>query len=219
MKITPSMRNNEGMSSEVVATYILKELGYEIIHSQGLEARKMHLGMKYSAWWGKVLRAKYKEVLGRHDSRANKNWLIGDILCKKDGIYYLFDVKLKFFQDDKNMNKFDVTDNEVLNYNKITKSKKVPVKILVNLKKDDGYYYGIFDWSDFKYSKNFDPTKSKHTTARLENGLDISKLTKFKNKKKYKFEKYLDYATIAKYTGERYRPDDVQYYAWKIDKK
>ncbi len=129
------MRNNEGMSSEVVATYILKELGYEIIHSQGLEARKMHLGMKYSAWWGKVLRAKYKEVLGRHDSRANKNWLIGDILCKKDGTYYLFDVKLKFFQEDKNMNKFDVTDNEVLNYNKITKSKKVPVKILINLKK------------------------------------------------------------------------------------
>jgi hypothetical protein len=87
------------------------------------------------------------------------------------------------------MNKFDVTDNEVLNYNKITKSKKVPVKILINLKKDDGYYYGIFDWSDFKYSKNFDPIKSKHTTARLENGLDISKLTKFKNKKNIKHVK------------------------------
>ena len=43
------------------------------------------------------------------------------------------------------MNIFYVTSSEILDYNRLTKSDKVQIMILINLKKDDGYYYGIFD--------------------------------------------------------------------------
>ena len=144
---------------------------------------------------------KYESIVGRSQNVRGLECgidMIGDILCKKDGIGYLYDVKLKFFQENKNMNAFNVTDNEVTNYDQLTKSNKVPVKILINLKKDDGYYYGIFDWSEFTYSKNYNPKKRRQTTARLEDGFDISKLTKFENVKNYKFKKYLDYSKIKK---------------------
>jgi len=219
-KINGSLINYEGRNSEIVATYILKELGYTIIFSRGLENRKMVLGMKYQPTDEKI-RLTYKKSVGAPQKpnwkvqadlkwrnecqkkypkmiffRNIENFLIGDVLCKKDGKNYLFDAKMKFFQENKNMNKFSVTDREVINYNQLTQSRKIPVKILVNLKKDDGYYYGIFDWSEFTYSKNYDPHKSYSTTIRLKNGLDISKLTKFKNIKNYKIEKYLDYSKI-----------------------
>jgi len=225
--------SDEGNSSEVIATYILKELGYEILYSAGLEKRKMVMGFDYVRMNDKEIITHYRKIVGKleklqRDSseeiekrtqeweqemlkehpnmtfrnrsrvyriksfirniRRRRSWnrsFIGDILCKKEGIAYLFDVKLKFFKENKNLNQFGVTDNEVLNYDRLTKSGKVPVKILINLKKDNGYYYGVFDWKDFTYSKNYDPNKSKQTTIRLKDGFDISKLTKFENVKNY----------------------------------
>jgi len=182
-----SFVNYEGQNSEIIATYILKELGYKIIHSFGLENRKMVTKRNFTWYEDNKLVTNYKKSGGKYT---------GDIICKMEKQYFVFDVKLKLFREDKNMNMFTVTNNEIVNYSKLTKSGKISVKILINLKKDDEYYYGIFNWSDIKYSKNFDPKKSKSTSIRLADGLDISKLTKFENKKNYKFEKYLKYSHI-----------------------
>jgi len=238
--------NYEGQNSEIVATYILKELDYEILHSLGLEKRKMVLGLDYVGYSDKKINAHYRKIVGNLKTlqRNNKEerekrfqeWkqeqlkeypnmrfirpsrfrkiklaigdilhaefghssVIGDILCRKEGKGYLFDVKLKMFKENKNLNQFGVTDNEVLNYDHLTKSGKVPVKILINLKKDDGYYYGIFDWSEFKYSKNYDPHKTMKTSIRLKDGFDVSKLKKFENVRNYKFEQYLDIAELKR---------------------
>ena len=182
-----SFLNYEGQNSEIVATYILKELGYKIIHSKGLEMRKIETKRSYTPWSKNKLVADYKKSGGKFK---------GDIICKMGKQYFIFEVKLKLFQENKNMNMFTATNNEIVDYTELTKSGKIPVKVLINLKKDDEYYYGIFNWSDIKYSKNFDPKKSKSTSIRLVDGLDISKLTKFENKKNYKFEKYLEYSHI-----------------------
>ena len=234
--------SDEGNNSEIIATYILKELDYEILYSAGLEKRKMVMGLEYVPQNDKEIVSHYRKIVGklervereskeawkkreqellkenpdmifRHPSTVSKfklfieyvfhkkSWnksCIGDILCRKEGIDYLFDAKLKLFQENKNLNLFGVTDNEVLNYDHLTKSGKVAVKILINLKKYDGYYYGIFDWKDFTYSKNYDPHKSKQTAIRLKDGLDVSKLTKFENVRNYKFEQYVDLSKIKR---------------------
>ena len=191
MKIQ-SLLNYEGQNSEIIAVYILKELGYKIIFSQALEDRKYLINKTSSFRW-KDIRKKYPQIQTTIAGIPN-----GDIICKIKEKYFIFEVKLKIYQDNKKMNTFTVTNNEIVNYTKLTKLGKISVKVLINLKKDDGHYYGIFDWNDFTYSKNFDPKKTKSTSLRLTNGLDISKLTKFTNKKRYKFEKYLEYSHIPK---------------------
>ena len=131
-----SFLNYEGQNSEIVATYILKELGYKIIHSVGLEIRKIETKRSYTPWSKNKLVADYKKSGGKFK---------GDIICKMGTQYFIFEVKLKIFQEDKNMNKFTVTNNEIVDYAELTKSGKIPVKVLINLKKDDEYYYGIFN--------------------------------------------------------------------------
>ena len=182
-----SFLNYEGQNSEIVATYILKELGYKIIHSKGLEMRKIETKRSYTPWSKNKLVADYKKSGGKFK---------GDIICKMGKQYFIFEVKLKLFQENKNMNMFTATNNEIVDYTELTKSGKIPVKVLINLKKDDEYYYGIFNWSDIKYSKKFNPEKTKSTSIRLADGLDISQLTKFENVKNYKFEEYLDYSML-----------------------
>ena len=194
-----SFVNYEGQNSEIIATYILKELGYKIIHSFGLENRKMVTKRNFTWYEDNKLVTNYKKSGGKHT---------GDIICKMEKQYFVFDVKLKLFREDKNMNMFTVTNNEIIDYGKLTKAGKISVKILINLKKDDEYYYGIFDWSDFKYSKNFDPNKTRSTSIRLADGLDISKLTKFENIKNYKFEKYLKYSHIKQMKIDRHLARD-----------
>jgi len=236
--------SDEANNSEIIATYILKELDYEILYSSGLETRKMVMGLNYARARDKEIAPHYRKIVGglkglrsteerkkrmqearQEMLKENPNMIfpsdskvfrirsfirnilhiknrhgsfIGDILCQKDGKGYLFDVKLKFFKENKNLNAFWATANEVLNYDLLTKLGKVPVKILINLKKDDKYYYGIFDWNDFTYSKNFDPHKSLGTSIRLRDGFDTSKLKKFENVRNYKFEKYLDLSKIKR---------------------
>ena len=197
-----SFLNYEGQNSEIVATYILKELGYKIIHSVGLEIRKIETKRSYISWSKNKLVADYKKSGGKFK---------GDIICKMGKQYFIFEVKLKLFQENKNMNMFTATNNEIVDYTELTKSGKIPVKVLINLKKDDEYYYGIFNWSDIKYSKNFDPDKSRSTSIRLADGLDISKLTKFENIKNYKFEEYLDYSMIP-----QMKYDDKMIRNWKV---
>jgi len=55
-----SFLNYEGQNSEIVATYILKELGYKIIHSKGLEMRKIETKRSYIPWSKNKLVADYE---------------------------------------------------------------------------------------------------------------------------------------------------------------
>ena len=102
-----------------------------------------------------------------------------DYFCKRDGKYFLIDVKHKTFNQNKTMNQFSVTNTEVLNYDRIMKGKMVVVKILIVLEKDHKLFYKMCDWNDFTRSKNYDPHKTRKTIIRLKDGFDISKLIKF----------------------------------------
>jgi len=97
-----------------------------------------------------------------------------DIFCKKGTNYYVFDVKHKTFNEKKNSNQFSVTNYEVLNYARIVKENKVKLRILIIVEKGKESLYKMFEWSDFTYSKNFDPHKTKKTFIRLKAGLDLN---------------------------------------------
>ena len=99
-----------------------------------------------------------------------------DILCKKGKSYYMFDVKHKTFKENKNMNRFYVTNNEVLNFNRIAKESKAKVKILIILEKGKKLFYKIFDWNEFIVPNRFDPDEYSKTGVRLAKGFDISSL-------------------------------------------
>jgi len=102
-----------------------------------------------------------------------------DIFCKKGNDYYIFDIKHKTFKKNKNLNSFDVTNYEVLNYNKIFKGNKVKLKIMIILGKSGISYYRIFDWDEFAVPTKFDPNTKHRTKIKLKDGFDISKLKKF----------------------------------------
>ena len=54
--------------------------------------------------------------------KKNGGKYTGDIICKMEKQYFVFDVKLKLFREDKNMNMFTVTNNEIVNHtNEISK--------------------------------------------------------------------------------------------------
>jgi hypothetical protein len=96
-----------------------------------------------------------------------------DVLCKKVNDYYVFDVKHKTFKENKNLNRFYVTNYEVLNYSKIIKENKVKLKIIIIVDKGKKLFYKIFDWMDFHVPTSFDPHKSVKTSIRLKDGLDL----------------------------------------------
>ncbi len=99
-----------------------------------------------------------------------------DIFCKKGNDYYIFDIKHKTFKENKNLNSFDVTNYEVLNYNRIFKENKVKLKIMIILGKSGISYYRIFDWDEFTVPTKFDPNTKHRTKIKLKEGFDISKL-------------------------------------------
>ncbi|NWJ30214.1 hypothetical protein HX850_04795 [Marine Group I thaumarchaeote] len=96
-----------------------------------------------------------------------------DVFCKKANDYYVFDVKHKTFKENKNLNRFYVTNYEVLNYSKIIKEDKVKLKILIIVDKGAKSFYKIFNWIDFHIPTSFDPHKSKKTSIGLKDGFDL----------------------------------------------
>ena len=104
-----------------------------------------------------------------------------DMFCKKGKEYYAFDVKYKTFNKDINqLNKFYVTNNEVLSYNRIQSTKKeVKLKIMIIIKEGKETFYRIFDWSDFAVPKKFNPHTQRKTSIRLKDGLKLQTFTKF----------------------------------------
>jgi len=102
-----------------------------------------------------------------------------DYFCKKDDSYFIFDIKHKTYKENTNLNRFSVTDYEVLNYNRIVKEGKAEVKIMIVLEKNKKLSYKIFDWEDFVYSENYDPNKTSKTSIRLKVGFDINRFKNF----------------------------------------
>ena len=96
-----------------------------------------------------------------------------DVFCKKGGMHYIFDVKHKTFKENTNLNRFYVTNYEVLNYNKIKNKKKLKLKIMIFVEKGKKLMYKIFDWSDFLVPSSFNPNTKFKTSMRLKNGLDL----------------------------------------------
>ena len=99
-----------------------------------------------------------------------------DIFCKKEKSYYVFEVKHKTYKKNKNMNRFYLTNYEVLNFNRIVKENKTKLKILIILEKGKKSFYRIFDWNEFIVPNGYDPNKKNKTSVRLVKGFDISSL-------------------------------------------
>ena len=106
-----------------------------------------------------------------------------DIFCKKGKEYYCFDVKNRNFQSSSKLNNsFGFQTNEVVNYDRIEKTKKQgTVKIMIIIANGKDTFYRIFDWSDFVVPKKFNPdTASKLlVNVKLKDGLKLQTFTKF----------------------------------------
>jgi len=122
----------------------------------------------------------WKDFFKKAFNDSSQNTFV-DVFCKKGKDYYIFDVKHKTFKENKNPNRFYVTDYEVLNYAKIIKENKVKLKILIIVEKGKESFYKIFDWCDFLTPKNYNPHKTGKTSIKLKDGLDISRFKKFSN--------------------------------------
>ena len=106
-----------------------------------------------------------------------------DIFCKKGKEYYCFDVKNRNFQSSSKLNNsFGFQTNEVVNYDRIEKTKKQgTVKIMIIIANGKEQFYRIFDWFDFAVPKKFNPdTASKLlVNVKLKDGLKLQTFTKF----------------------------------------
>jgi len=102
-----------------------------------------------------------------------------DVFCKKDNDYYVFDIKQKTYKENTNLNTFNVTNYEVLNYDRIIKENKAKLKIMIIVEKSKESFYKIFDWSDFHIPETFDPHTKMKTSIRLKNGLDLKSFRSF----------------------------------------
>ena len=105
-----------------------------------------------------------------------------DIFCKKGKEYYCFDVKNRNFQSSSKLNNsFGFQTNEVVNYDRIEKTKKQgTVKIMIIITNGKDTFYRIFDWSDFVVPKKFNPDTSKLlVNVKLKDGLKLQTFTKF----------------------------------------
>ena len=106
-----------------------------------------------------------------------------DIFCKKGKEYYCFDVKNRNFQSSSKLNNsFGFQTNEVVNYDRIEKTKKQgTVKIMIIITNGKDTFYRIFDWSDFVVPKKFNPdtTNKLQVNVKLKVGLKLQTFTKF----------------------------------------
>ena len=106
-----------------------------------------------------------------------------DIFCKKGKEYYCFDVKNRNFQSSSKLNNsFGFQTNEVVNYDRIEKTKKQgTVKIMIIIANGKDTFYRIFDWSDFVVPKKFnsDTASKLLVNVKLKDGLKLQTFTKF----------------------------------------
>ncbi len=130
----------------------------------------------------------WKKLFDKSNAKNKTNFKVEDFFqhiyidyfCKKGKNYYIFDIKHKTFKENTDLNRFYVTNYEVLNYNKIQQEKKVKLKIMIILEKTEKLFYKIFDWSDFVVPSSFDPHTRVKTSIKLKEGFDNSNLKEFK---------------------------------------
>jgi len=99
-----------------------------------------------------------------------------DIFCKKNGRYYVVDVKFKNNQTIYEKNFFDITNYEVLNYPKILKEEKVGLYILVIVADGKKFRYALTEWSDFIIDPEYDPQEKSKTKVKMKNLIPFEKL-------------------------------------------
>jgi hypothetical protein len=99
-----------------------------------------------------------------------------DIFCKKNGKYFVIDVKFKNDQSLYEKNRFDITDFEALNYPKIIKNKKVGLFILIIVQDGKKFRYALTEWSDFIISPKYNPHERRKTKIKMENLTPFEKL-------------------------------------------
>jgi hypothetical protein len=104
-----------------------------------------------------------------------------DIFCKKNGKYFVIDVKFKNDQSLYEKNKFDITDFEALNYPKIIKNKKVGLIILIIVQDGKKFRYALTEWSDFIISPKYNPHERRKTKVKMKNLIPFEKLLKSSN--------------------------------------
>ena len=107
-----------------------------------------------------------------------------DIFCKKNGRYYIIDVKFKNDQILYEKNNFDVTDFEALNYPKILKKDRVGLFILIIVADEKKFRHTLTEWSDFIINPKYNPHEKKKTKVKMKNLIPFEKLKKITISKK-----------------------------------
>jgi hypothetical protein len=107
-----------------------------------------------------------------------------DIFCKKNGRYYIIDVKFKNDQILYEKNNFDVTDFEALNYPNILKKDKVGLLILIIVADEKKFRHTLTEWSDFIINPKYNPHEKKKTRVKMKNLIPFEKLKKITISKK-----------------------------------
>jgi hypothetical protein len=100
-----------------------------------------------------------------------------DIFCKKNGKYFVVDVKYKNNQSFYEKNRFDITNFEALNYPKIIKNKKVGLFILIIVQDGKKFRYSLTEWSDFIISPKYNPHERRKTKIKMKNLIPFEKLS------------------------------------------
>ena len=140
---------------------------------------KLIIALREKNYLQKFLKFDFSELVLAYSRNVKMTYSRVDYFCKKNGNYYVFDIKHKLRNKGNSMlNRITVTSHEVLNYNRLERKNNVKVKIMIVLKKRNGLIYKIFNWSEFKISETYDPDKTSKISINLKDKIDLKS---FKN--------------------------------------
>lgn len=97
-----------------------------------------------------------------------------DYLCKKEGKYFIIDVKNKYISNDRTKNYFYVTKSEIRTFDYYKNSQNIIVKLLVVVEQGELFLFKFFDWNDFIIPEGFIQGKYRNTVrVRLREDIDL----------------------------------------------
>ena len=150
----------KGDEMELVGVNYLKEHGYQIIHGDDTirierrQRRKKHEKIKIEEYWTEERNKKFEQVESlKRKLRivTRSNYGIYDCLCKKGNQYFVFEIKYKIWKEGRLH--FNSSERQISEYNRIQKARKVKVKVLTIIEKDQKLSYYIYNWDDFEQTK------------------------------------------------------------------
>lgn len=102
-------------------------------------------------------------------------YLTSDYFCKKEGRYFVIDVKNKQLSNDRTKRYFYVTKNEIRDYDRLEDDGYCEVKILAVVKQAELFLYKFFNWHDFIIPEGFFRGKYGNTVrVKLKKDFDLS---------------------------------------------